>query len=226
MLAIANSDEHKVTSDWNAYSTIYTKLEDFGTPLAIEPPSNFLTGEKLITVTGEAQTENITLIRHTNDITLNVIYDGYQLPDGMYLDSHIHGNNGEFNYSEHATPEDVYVQTDNWARGPNPQGLQPSTFDLATMRLSHAREVLLYLEELPIPATRADATGRSIDPIDMAAELAKITDDQGEHVFDTDEKLEQYNIYNFTVTLDGNFSIVSVSVDVENWDSTGGGVDM
>ncbi len=224
VLAIFNSDDNTQTSDYDDYSTIITHL--VGDSLNFRPPADFLTGEALITVTGREQVETISLLRHNNDITLNIVYDGYELQSGMALDARIYGNNGAFDYSEHATPEDLYVQSYDWAQQIDSETNLPLNFSLTTMRLCHQRQVILYLEEVSVDGTRAGGEEPRSLWIDLAAELAKVTDKAGNLLFDTDEKLEMYNAFEFELTLAADFTIVSVSVSVDNWDHSGGEIEL
>ncbi len=210
------------TRNWDDYASLDTKLKSNEMFDAV--PCNFLSGELPVTVTGRKQQEIITLLRHNNDIKLNLKYEGYALPEGMALDPHIYGNNGLFDYSEHACPEDIYALFHDWGSQTDPDTGLPSSFDLTTMRLCHERQVILYLEEVPAAGTRADQEPRSVS-IDLAAELAKVADEEGNLIYDTDAELEHHNRYEFTITLDGNFAVVSVSVKVNDWDHTGGGID-
>ncbi len=223
VLAIFNDDDHTETRDYEQYADIHSIL--LGENLNFAPENDALSGEARVMVRENTdQEKNITLLRHNNDITLHILYDGYELPEGTRLETHISGNNGLFDYSDHATHEGYHVESHPWERVPEDEEQLPIQFKMTTMRLSGDRSDLIHLEEVPIDGTRSDG-GQSIS-LDMSDELAREVDEHGNFIFDTDSELERHNEYEITVTLGAGLTLLSVDVRVVGWDETGGGVEI
>lgn len=218
VVAVVNGGVFTRTQDIEKYSTLHTMLVEEELNYK---PVDFFTAEKEITVavntTSVIPTEKMMLAKHNNDIHLNIVYDGYVLPAGSDLDAFVCGNNRRFEYVSYACPTSSFVRYLAWSRRTNIANSLPDGFSFTTMRLWHGGDICLHLEEVP---TRS---GRSI-VLNIADELAKVRDDKGNPLYDTDDKLEYHDEYEITVRLGKDFVVLSITID--KWDTIGGGVEV
>jgi len=224
VVAVMNCGIDTETFDTEKYSTLRSRLKS---ETVSHRPVAFFSGEKTITVGlpgTEIPTETIDIYKHTNDVRLKIVYDGYVAPAGKTLEAFIRGKNGMFRYDIGRSPGEKLATYYPWETKSDTPGSLPVEFDMTTMFIWHttsetACDLNVYLQE----TSASRATGRSV-VLNLTEELKKVRDAEGYFLYDTDAKLRYHDEYEITVTLGKDFVVLEITID--NWNTIGGGIEV
>ena len=201
----------------------YQKFEEVHTSLPEEliktPPADLFVGIKPLEFKQNekyAMTVPMKIAKQTNHINLKIVFQDYEQPADAILNSHIYGSNGKFEYSTYSC-SNIYRKYIGHKKDSSQD--TNAAFQLTTMRLWAGADINLVVEE-EYPSL---GETRSVK-INLVEELMKVKDEKGELLYDTDEKLEFNDEYDITMTLDGNFVLLELTID--NWTANGGGVEV
>lgn len=219
VIAIANNIECYQTFGTEEYSQITTSLQD---EIVTKRPIDLFSAEKKITIkriSSLVPTEIMYLSKHNNNIRVNVRFDKYTPSTGNTIDTYIAGSNGMFNYSTYSCDKSGYRKYIAYNTAGTILQQIPSQYDFTTMRLWTESDMTLYIEENP--ETRN--SGKIIE-LDIEKELAKVSNENGELLYDTDEKLEYHDDYEITVTIGPTFLVVGLQIN--GWTIIGGDIEV
>jgi len=213
---INHSSQHK-TVDYESLSTLRSYLNEWWIEERLD---DYFSGMQAITVPHDnrSQQETMSIFKHNNDIRVQVIFEGYTVPEDFNLGCLLYGKDGMYHYKSHSATEDVEVVTLPYFVQYDTSG-QPVTFYCSTMRLWRDLELSLLLAEYD----QEYNTGETF-LLDIPKELGKITDSSGDYPYDTDEELEYHDQYNITITLGGGFIVLSIKIN--DWYLIGGNKDV
>ena len=221
VVAVINDGIYTRTAGTGNYTTLHTMLDD--EEMAYKPADLF-TAEKDITVTVNTTmvvpVETMAIVKHNNDIYLNIIYDDYNAQEGMTFTSWIEGSDYCYEYA--AGRNTLHALFRPWDTRVNDSGM-PSRFSYSVMRLSRASDLVLHLQEIPV--SRAEAPRHySFNLVDALALIIDETNPDNQYLYDTDRELE-YND-EFEITIKTGKEKVQIAVGVDQWDTIGGGVEL
>lgn len=218
VVAMINHADCYSTTQKENYSTLNTQLVDQVLETA---PEDFFTAIRNIDITGnyvDMKDQTMTLAKQNNHINLTVRLKDYALPAGGSIDSYITACNGQFHYSTYSCPGHSH-------RTYRPEVLPVNDlahgFRITTMRLWRGMDISLVVDEYR-GGTRA-AAARSVT-LDLVEELAKVKDDAGNFLYDTDDKLEYNDQYDIELTLGPDFVVVGLTIN--NWAIIDDGVEV
>jgi hypothetical protein len=218
LVAILNDGIYTTTTGTENYSTLKSSLNNADMDYK---PVDFYASEKMITVADNITTvETMPVIKHNNNIHLNIIYDGYVATPGVTFTSWIESPDLYFEYETGVNSLPTHFMP--WEIQTGVNGM-PVRFSFTSMRLTTDNYRVLHLQETA--ATRALLPPRHYKLV-LADELAKIEDpdNPGEFLYDTDAELEFYDEFELTIKL-GKDNI-QIAVGVDRWDTIGGGVEL
>ncbi|MDL2230277.1 FimB/Mfa2 family fimbrial subunit, partial [Alistipes sp. OttesenSCG-928-L06] len=161
-------------------------------------------------------TANVT--KHTNHINLKVRFEDYTPPAASRLNAYIEARNGEYHYVGHSCRDNTYKTYVPHQQGPTLDS--PTDFRMTTLRLWHGEQedIRLYVRE----TRSADPNQTRVVSLNLAEELAKVKNNVGEYLYNTNEKLEFHDEYDIILTLGPDFVVVGLTI--ANWSVIGGGV--
>jgi hypothetical protein len=216
---IKSGERHYETLRGESYETLHTKLKS---ATVTDKLTDLFSSEKNITINRLSpviQYETMDIVKHNNNIRLQVDYDGYMAPNGVTLDACIEENNGEFHYQSYSSRmlhNVCYLPWDGQLGSNN----LPERFELSSFRLFLGGSTSIRLFETN---GSSSFTGRSFS-MNVVNELIKVRNLHGERLYDTNLKLEYNDEYVMTITIGKDFVVLSVTID--NWDTIGGGTDL
>jgi len=221
IVAVVNGNNQDYeTLGIETYEALYTRLREGTVDSKL---TDLLSSEKQVTVGrigAVAQTETMTLAKHNNNIRLKIHYENYIAPYNTVLDAFVEESGGIFHYNTYSSPGVHHVRYLPWDKLSGSNGL-PQQFDISTFRLWIGSDATIHIRE--IDAISGNVTGRFYT-LNITNALITVRNQAGEYLYDTNEKLEYYDEYEITITLGGDFVVLSVSID--NWNVVGGGVEI
>ncbi len=221
VVAVINDGIYTRTAGTGNYTTLHTMLDD--EEMAYKPADLF-TAEKDITVTVNTTmvvpVETMAIVKHNNDIYLNIIYDDYNAQEGMTFTSWIEGSDYCYEYA--ARRNTLHALSWPWDIQTNVSGM-PIRFSYSVMRLSLASDLVLHLQETPV--SRAEAPRHySFNLVDALARIIDETNPDNQYLYDTDQELEYNDEFELTIKI--GKEKVQIAVGIDRWDTIGGRVEL
>ncbi len=199
--AIANESDYFKTTGENQLEQLTTSLVREGeTPLP-----HLHTGMESFSFTRQNEgtvVSTVTLIKHTKHINLEVRQEGVGETTPIY--GYITGVNSSYHYATHSCPDNrevVYV--------PDSETTVPDhiRFRLTTLRLWKDAIIDLVVEK-----DRNNPEAGSVT-FNLPETLGKVVDNQGNLLYDTDEKLEYYDEYDILIRIDETFAVIGLTIN-------------
>ncbi len=210
VVAIINNIECYKTFGIEEYNKLSTSLEG---EIIEKKPIDIFSAQKEITIkriSSIVSTDTMNLTKHTNNIHVNIRFEKYTPSSGNTVDTYIAGGNGVFNYSTYSCDKSSYRKYIAHQTAGSVLDEIPAEYDFTTMRLWRKSDMTLYIEEKGL--TR---NSQAIIEMDIEEELAKVKNENGEPLYDTDEKLEFHDDYEITITIGPSF--VVVGLEINDW---------
>lgn len=220
-LALFNHDPSFYNvSDDDSYDVVYSELIE--NELTTSQTDLFVGIKPIIFEKSEEYISTVTmeLGKQTNNVNLKVVFQDYIPPTDAKLSSHISGDNGKFHYFDYTCSLGYNITYHPLNNKESASGIE-TNFEFKTMGLCTDSDIKLIVEE-EYPLTRSSMK-RSVS-INLVEELKKVKDEQGEFLYDTNEKLEYNDEYDVTLTLGPNFVVLGLTID--DWAIIGGGVEV
>ncbi|MDD6209846.1 MAG: FimB/Mfa2 family fimbrial subunit [Bacteroidales bacterium] len=151
--------------------------------------------------------DTMRLSKNTNNINLTVEFEDYTLPENSTVETYIHGNNGTYDYNNKPQPDSYRIYIPHTETIVGHTITSSGLYLFRTMRIWMNSDLRIQLEERD--KNNNITAGQSLN---IADELAKITVN-GEHIYDSDEKLEYYDEFDFKLTIGPNLKIISLKIN-------------
>lgn len=151
--------------------------------------------------------DKVTLYKNTNHINITLVYDGYIIPEAHMLQAKLEANNGMYNHFNENTGNGnrIYIAH-------NEESISNGNYyNFTVMHIKSQLPVSLYLEEV-----NADGIVHAGLEKDLIKEITKI--------YQTDEDLDQEDIFDIKITLGDRMTIISLLVN--GWYTIRDGVDI
>lgn len=143
------------------------------------------------------------LSKNTNNIHLTVHMSDGAVPASAQVDAYMHGCNGLYDSQNKAKGNTMVTYLPHAS-----SKVVTSTYDFTTLRLWIGDDLTMKIEQ--------NESGKQAVPlatIPVTQWLAELENDNGEKLYDTDDKLEMEDEFNIEISLDGKAVIIGVKIN-------------
>lgn len=159
----------------------------------------------------------VMLSKNTNYVNLNIVFEDESSAKRIRgFRSYVKGTNATYRW-DNTSPETAPLVYYKCTESGYEWGKTRFTDKNKTMRIWHGSDLKIELEVWFEEFFHTEA-------VDIADALRRYRDENGDHIYDTDDKLEHYDTFDFTVLLNGEYVIVGIYV--RDWFFVPGGVDL
>ncbi len=150
--------------------------------------------------------DTVDLVKLINHVTVTVEFENYSLPPGYELSASITGSNGHYNYEFDSKQKALKPYMPYMERFLELDYI--FEYDITTAKLTIDDDMMLNVEE----RNQQDDFFRDLH-LSLTGELAKIKDDNGNYLYNTNEKLMQEDEFFFYFLLDKDFKILELTIN-------------
>lgn len=206
IIGVLNLNEHYEISGHEALDSYETRIvRDENHEISDDLNDIFIGYIRLDPITKTVYEDTIYLEKLTNRIYLTVEFFDFELPAGTELISYITGSNSEYNYLNNSLGYTTMTYK------PHTYGAEHESmfkFELTTGKLYLEDDLVLWIEMY-------DVLGRKVgeQSINLTDRIAETQDDNGNYLYNTNQKLQEEDEFYLYLLIDGNFEIIEFNVN-------------